>query len=837
MPVDSEALLEESGWVRALARRLAADHQRAEDLAQETLVAALQRPRKEGVPLRRWLAAVMRNLWQQERRGELRRADREARASLGEAEGAEPTPDLVARLEAHRAVVDAVLALHEPYRSVLVARYFDGLAPRAIAQRRGLPVRTVHTQLARALALLRARLERAHGGAHGAWLPILGLLMGVDRPGGLVGTALGALAMDVKLKAAMGVAALAGLFFVARPLWNGARPAGAVPAAPAPAPLVAAVETPSTPFVSPRAEVGREAPVRDVQAAPQADVAASGGLALRALDLQGRAVAGLAVRCAGEPDVHLTDADGRITLPCADPERAPEVADERWMLLREPVEWSRSASAPSEIVVAPRLRLAGRVVDELGRPLERAQVRVFLPLLAAGGVPEPLQSMRTRTWTTESDALGEFRLEAAALPGGMLVARLPDHRTELRPQPATSALDLLLELSTLEAGEDLLGGLVVDESGLPVADARVALGLEHTRSDARGRFLIRLPGHDEIGVLTALAPGRLPARLERAAPTDRDPLAWPDPLILTLGGRPLSIAGRVLDENGVGVEGVRVRVLDPTHFGAVEWGDSEGFTVQGFAESLLAGQAGRPEVQSDARGAFALEGLLPRDYTLVAEHPPSLRQVESGPVAAGVAGLVLRLPAPALRPLVAGRVQGLNGDALAGVRVTLLAEGPRFAPVGGHGGPEFRDALYGPSALTDAEGRFRFADVPLAVSGLQVDGPGLQVGQKFGLATGEDPEDLRLRVVRGCSLEIDLGESGVVADRAVPLDGDGAGLGVTVHLGELLYTSDGASLHEGRSGPFTVSETVRTVVLYAQGAEVLRLPVTPTPGASTVVRP
>jgi hypothetical protein len=663
--------------------------------------------------------------------------------------------------------------------------------------------------------------------------------MGVERPGGLVGTTLGALVMDVKLKAAMGVAALAGLAFVARPLWDGARPAELAPAAPMLAAAAAAppVEATSETGAPASVDEARAEVAGDVRPAPRTAAVEPAGLALRAVDLQGSAVVGLAVRCAAEQDVHRTDADGRVTLPCADPGVAPEVVDERWTLLREPLAWSRDLEAPSELVVAPRLQLAGRVVDELGRPLEGAQVRVYLPLLTSGGIPEPLQGARTRSWTTQSDARGEFRFEAGALPGGMLVARHTGHRTELRPQPQHSDLDLRIELLTLEPGDDLLGGLVVDEAGVPVEGARVALGFEHARSDARGRFLIHLPEHDAIGVLTALAPGSLPARLERAAPRDRDPHAWPDPLILRLGGPPLAITGRVLDDAGEPVAGARVRVLDPTHFGAVEWGDSEGFTMQGFVESLLSGQMGPLEVQSDARGMFELEGLLPRAYLLCAEHAPSLRQVESGPVEAGVGGLVLRLPAQALRPLVAGRVLGLGGDPLAGLRVTLLAGGARFAPVGGGGGPAFSEALYGPSTVTDAEGAFRFEDVPLAVSRLQVDGPGLDMGQSFGLQSGDGSEELELRVARSCRLEIDLAGSGVVADRAVLLDADGAALSLTVHLGELLYTSDGAPLHEGRSGPFSVAERARTVVLHAAGVEVLRLPVTLVPGELTVVRP
>lgn len=836
MFTDTEALLRESGWVRALAHRLAEDHQRADDLAQETLVAALQRPRAEGVPLRRWLAAVMRNLWRQERRGELRRVDREVRVSLPEADGAEPTSDLVARLEGHRAVVNAVLELHEPYRSVLVARYFDGLAPRAIAQRRGLPVRTVHTQLARALVLLRARLERAHAGRHGAWLPILGLLMGVERPGGLVGTTLRALMMDMKLKAAMGVAALAGLAFVARPIRD--RPVEVASAAPVATVAPAAARADQSPELDEPtgAGIAREAVEGEVRPVPEPAPVLPAGLALRAVDPEGRPVVGLALRCAGQEDVHSTDAEGLVTLPCADKRAVPQVVDERWTTVGEPLVWWREGSAINELVVAPLLHLGGRIVDEAGTPLAGAQVRVYLPLFTAQGVPEPLHGSRTRTWTTASDANGDFRLEAGLLPGGLLVARHPGHRTELGPQPTHSDPTLRIELETLEPGDDLLGGLVVDASGAPVEGARVALGLEHARSDARGRFLIGLPEHDELGVLTALVPGSLPARLERAAPSDRDPAAWPDPLILRLGAVPLAITGRVLDAAGEPVAGARVRVLDPTHFGAVEWGDSEGFTMQGFVESLLAGQTGRLEARTDERGVFEIEGLLPRAYTLSADHAESMSQVESGPVEAGVSGLVLRLPVQELRERVAGRVLGLDGEPIVGATVALRGRGPHFAPVGA---PylTYGDPMYGPSGVTDADGRFSFDDVPLAVTELQVDGSGLVLGQTFGLSSGDDAEDLELRVARSCKLEVDLTDSGVGADNAEILGADGERLGLAITMGEMTFASDSASLHGGRSGVLSVSEAAQTLVLYTGGVEVLRRRVWLVPGKSNVVRP
>lgn len=839
MPVDTEALLEESGWVRALARSLAADRQRAEDLAQDTLLAALQRPRAEGVPLRRWLAAVMRNLWNQERRGELRRGDREVRAARGEVDGAEPTPDLVARLEGHRAIVDAVLALHEPYRSVLVARYFDGLAPRAIAQRTGLPVRTVHTQLARALSLLRARLERSHGDAHGAWLPILGLLMGSERSGSLVGTTLGALAMDVKVKLGLGIAAVAGLAFVARPLWNGARPSEAPRAAvsaavqPVAAPEQATSESPE---VAAESVVEREA----VRAVPQPELhsepAPVVGLRVRVIDTSGVPVAGIALRCSESGEVVRTDDEGVVEAPCEAERATFEVADERWTLAREPFGWNRTPGARNELVVAPRLHLAGRVVDEAGTPLAGAQVRVFLPLFGDSGMAEPLGASRTRTWTTESDAEGAFELDAGVLPGGMLVARHVGHRTDLGPQPTLSESGMEIVLPTLEPGDDLLGGLVVDESGVPVEGARVALGFEHTRSDASGRFLIHLPERDERGVLMALAPGRLPARLERAAPNDRDPGAWPDPLILRLGGPPLAISGRVVDASGEPVAGAEVSVLDPTPFGSVEWEGVEGVTLLGFAESLLAGQPSRTAVETDADGNFVIEGLLPRAYELGANHARSLRSARSGAVEAGVAGLVLRLPDVETRPLVAGRVLGLDGEPIVGANVALRGRSAQL-DVADAEAPIYRQPLYGASTRTDEEGGFRFEGVPLAVAELQVDGPGLVFGQTFALSEHGDPEALELRAARNCKLEIDLTDSGVEADRALVLDGEGEALVVAVHLGDALLTSERASLREGKSGTISVSERARTLVLMQGEGEVLRLPLRLDPGRVTPVRP
>ena len=80
----TEALLADSDWLRALARRLVGDVQRSEDAVQDTLLTALGRA-DTSPPSRGWLAAVLRNVVRQRGRSDVRRADREADQHASEA--------------------------------------------------------------------------------------------------------------------------------------------------------------------------------------------------------------------------------------------------------------------------------------------------------------------------------------------------------------------------------------------------------------------------------------------------------------------------------------------------------------------------------------------------------------------------------------------------------------------------------------------------------------------------------------------------------------------------------------------------------------------------------
>jgi RNA polymerase sigma-70 factor (ECF subfamily) len=156
------ALLDQAGWIHALARRLVADPHLAEDLAQETWADALEQRPDAARPLRGWLATVARNKLAKLRRGERNRAARERIVSRDERQPS--TLEVVERAETHRDVVLALLALPEPYRSTLLMRFFERLSYNQIARRSGVTRAAVNSRITRGLGHLRSLLEASYGG-------------------------------------------------------------------------------------------------------------------------------------------------------------------------------------------------------------------------------------------------------------------------------------------------------------------------------------------------------------------------------------------------------------------------------------------------------------------------------------------------------------------------------------------------------------------------------------------------------------------------------------------------------------------------------------------------
>ena len=129
--IDPELLLLHSGWMRALAFELLGDFQAAEDVVQESWMAALDRRPHELRNLPGWLAGVVRHLSLRQGRGEARRRRRERGAARGEVQ-----PGAAEALESfavQRALVEAVMELASPDREIVVLRYFEELPPRVVA--------------------------------------------------------------------------------------------------------------------------------------------------------------------------------------------------------------------------------------------------------------------------------------------------------------------------------------------------------------------------------------------------------------------------------------------------------------------------------------------------------------------------------------------------------------------------------------------------------------------------------------------------------------------------------------------------------------------------------
>ena len=830
--IDCAALLAHADWVRALARQLVRDAHAAEDLAQDTLAAALVRPPPLDRPLRGWLAAVLRNLVREERRDSSHRGARERAAARAEADSS--SEELLLRLDSHRALVEAVARLDEPYRAAILMRWFEGLAPAAIAARTGTPLRTVETRLHRALARLRADLDRTHGGDRRAWL--LALIPYARGSSGSSVAALGALVMDAKLKIGVAVLAVVGVCSTLV-LWRSE----------AAAPRAVAAESPAVEPEQPRdaretlAEVPavaeRRAPETPAQSSrPEPVPAPAPRLTGRVIDVERAPVAGVAVRYSDPAHGPLdgsetrTDAAGVFELERPDGEGHVDVVTPGWTCIFRP-ELAGAPGAPGAselvLVVARSITLGGEVVDEQGRALSNARVAVPLPFGLRARFDAILYGSRTIERATTSDAAGRFELAGVpVIPGVKLVTDLATYRSDERELPAYDELALRIVLRSIDGGATRLIGEVVDPAGEAVEGAWVALGQATARSGAGGTFALELGQAGELAgrALRAVKPGYLPAELAR-----RPGEAWPEPLVLALGDAPLVIEGRVLDARGEPVPGAEVWSDGETHFGYIEIeGGEMAMRAGANIEAILRGDPWTWRTRTDAAGRFELRGLLPRDYHVIAFDARSLLASEEV-VPAGRRNAELRLPDEELHPLVAGHVSNLSGEPLTGVQVVLS----RLSL--GDGGPA--NLLESRTVRTDAAGRFAFENVSRAVNSVRVQGADFGLlGFEQALAPDDDVEHLELAVPMRVHLQIDGGE-GADYDEASVLGADGATLSLSVHHGQSSYAMEKIRLEQGRSEAFSVSELAATLVLYARGEELRRLPVRLVRGELNTIRP
>ncbi|HRI49865.1 MAG TPA: sigma-70 family RNA polymerase sigma factor [Pseudomonadota bacterium] len=254
---DLPALLAHAAWVRRLAGCLVRDDALADDLTQETFMAALRHPPAAELPPRPWLGQVVRNLVRMRARGERRRGAREEAVAADPADPVESPEQLVARAQAQQSLASLVVGLAEPYRATVLLRFYEGLSAADIAARQGVPAGTVRWRLKTALDQLRTELDRSHNGDRHAWqlaLAPLGAWPTTEPYGpgvlsGLTRARAGLLAKSLMSAAVVLVGVTGGLLAT--------RPKTAPPPMHAPSAPVAA-SRPQTPAVAPLRQLDRQ---------------------------------------------------------------------------------------------------------------------------------------------------------------------------------------------------------------------------------------------------------------------------------------------------------------------------------------------------------------------------------------------------------------------------------------------------------------------------------------------------------------------------------------------------------------------------------------------------
>jgi RNA polymerase sigma-70 factor (ECF subfamily) len=550
-PARPEEFLAQSAWARRLAHSLVGEAAAADDVVQETWMAALERPPDGERPLRPWLARVIANFARQRARSGSRRDARERSAARPEAL---PGPDeLVERLDSQRALAEELGRLAEPQRSTVLLRYFEDLEPSEIARRQGIPAGTVRWRLKRGLDELRLRLDARFGERRTWALLLVPLARPVVPPSPLLpsgpegsipasapvvtsggaGAALtGAWIVSTTLKVTAGAAA-ATLTFLGL-AWTGVLPTALSPfARETPAPVVfrpltemAEVEG-EAPAPSPAAvETAR----RSAETAPEPVAAAEAApgsttIALRAgiFDGAGSALSGgrLVLLAPFEALSGPSAADGSATL-----ELDGEQVHQQQLVVR--VERTGFASALAHVHAEPgsevhmgnfRLEpggaISGRVLDADGRGMHG----VLISLGGTDDEPERLEMSRYDFWP---ELLSSTR---SGPDGSFVVAGVPEgyHRVwasaddwvaafsapvEVRAGQESTGVELVL--SELAAAHLVLGR-VLDPSGMPAPHAELRFVKGHARSstssslhaDGEGRFRIVVPPGSTLA-LTAI---------------------------------------------------------------------------------------------------------------------------------------------------------------------------------------------------------------------------------------------------------------------------------------------------------------------------------------------
>lgn len=732
-PFSTDELLQQTRWLHRLARGLVGDPALADDLVQDTMAQALARPPQLLRDLRAWLVTVLRRHAHKQARRQAARPEVERRAARSEAT---PAADaVVAQAMVHRDVVDAVLALAEPYRTAILLRYLHDLPIGDVAAQTGVPLATARSHVQRGLAQLRARLDHRYGN-RAAWCAPLGA-----TPSLATAPSLGAaifLLMKAKPLASLFAAGCA----VATALWC-LWPEPAVPSLP-----LAAATAPTHPDAAVAdVDAPRSNDPRTPAAAATAPGTATAPLAVAsgvAIDEETqRPLAGVEVSWhydGGDTPppraVVQTDAAGRFALPSerSNPHQGYEVLLRRdgyaWVVRPpgDPVGTGPQRYDLGAIPLPPGTGIAGRVVDRAGAPVADAALLYYDTLFyIAGGraieLGSPLEVGRSR-------ADGTFAAAGRLLPvqNGLIAAASPQGFGWVALPQLTRARSELRDLRIELAGAGELAVHVQDRAGAPVTGAMV---VANPQFEPLGTASPWQPSLDRVPALAAVFTARTDARGDARLPalpcrelacrergagyllrvacdgflaTDLavDLAAGPQRVLLVLAPpRAITVSGTVADVGGRPLAGATVSIA--TREPSATTGPDGTFAATVFVRD--------PQLSATARAA----GHRPQG--IEQRLAPAVDRLE----------LSFRLePAADL----AGVVVDENDHPVAGA--TVIAVGERA------------------TAQSDVQGRFVLADLPVGKSfDLDVEPPGDDSAWSFvpsaTVTTADSPVTVRLR--------------------------------------------------------------------------------------------
>ncbi len=561
--ISTDALLEQAGWLTALARRLVRDPAEADDVAQETMLTALS----SGEPApRRWLAHVARNIARARARSQSARVKRES------ARGVPPTApsssDLAEKLEAQGLLVEAVRGLAEPYRTTILLHYWEHKTSEEIAAIQNVPSGTVRWRLKQAVDSLRQRLDAQHGNDRRAWSALLVPLFKSTTTGAAATSVAlsGIIAMKLFLQITAALVVLlgvgVGVWVLRTPptlhdvaaLANASSPAQLDPPPKNPVDVPDLDETHSStrtpqPVTEPTRKQLEQVVVAHVEA--------------RILDELARPISGARISVMRNTAISpVSDLAGRLAFDVAGfQERSPDefevTASSRATRILSAKLLAGKTTYLGDVVLQPGGSVSGRILDEHDQAVTGARVG-----LESVDVPESEAALRAQSPSVGkpsavSAADGSYLIDGAPVGPCRVVAVARLHQAghseivELRAGALTSGIDV--DLPALSA-DRMVRGVVLDPDGQPVPGARIEYGylLESSieggsfSTDEHGRFdevvqpgtIVELVAHDKQGRWSDAPAARL-------QPSDKDivlrfcPVQWMEISVTDADGKPV----------------------------------------------------------------------------------------------------------------------------------------------------------------------------------------------------------------------------------------------------------------------------------------------------------